>query len=428
MLAALGVLAAPAAMPAALAAPGAPRVLPIAAVAYAAAGTPPPPGAAPTPWLDPTPYYEATQAGTVWDMGAPGEGQLPAGKLGPSDHIVAIVVDPVGPGYWLLSAGGHVFNFGGAAFRGSPASTGAGLTTAGLTAAAGLVATSDGQGYWVFTTAGAVLAYGDATVEPPVGTTPPAASPAVALVPTVDDKGYWVVRADGTVAAHGDATALPGAPKGYHFQTVVDAARTPTGAGLWLLTAGGQVFASGGARSFGGVGSAQLGQPLQAIVPTSDGAGYWLVAHDGDIHPSGDAAGQAPPVLAFVHTDLTAGDRAVDWAMAQLGKPYKWGGAGPKSFDCSGLTMSAWYSGAGVAIPRIAADQYGAGQRLPVADLLAGDLVFWASKPSEPSTIYHVAMYVGGGHIVQAPYTGQVVSVDWEGGSGFLPVGTAPQV
>lgn len=386
------------------------------------AATASPAGAAATPWLNPTPYYEATPAGTVWDIGAPSQGQLASGKLGPNDRVVAITVDPAGPGYWLLSAGGHVFNFGGALFRGSPASTGAGWMTA-----AGMTATSDGRGYWVFTTAGGVLAFGDAMVLPAAGTVPASTAPAVSLVPTPDDRGYWIVRADGTVAAYGDAANLPGAPPGYRFRTVVDATPTAGGDGLWLLTSGGQVFASGDARRLGGVSASLLGQPLQELVPTADGAGYWLVTHDGDVHPFGDAVGQSPPILGFVHTDLTAGDRAVDWAMAQLGKPYKWGGAGPGAFDCSGLTMSAWYSGAGVAIPRVAADQYGTGPHPPVANLLAGDLVFWASKLTEPSTIYHVAMYIGGGHIVQAPYTGQVVSVNWEGGAGFLPLGTVPQ-
>jgi cell wall-associated NlpC family hydrolase len=101
---------------------------------------------------------------------------------------------------------------------------------------------------------------------------------------------------------------------------------------------------------------------------------------------------------------------AVAYAMRQLGKPYQWGAEGPSRFDCSGLTSSA-YRAAGVAIPRVAADQFYAGAPVAVADLLAGDLVFYADNPSNPATIHHVGMYIGKGLMVHAPHTGDVVRV-----------------
>jgi cell wall-associated NlpC family hydrolase len=101
---------------------------------------------------------------------------------------------------------------------------------------------------------------------------------------------------------------------------------------------------------------------------------------------------------------------AVRWALAQLGDPYRWGATGPDTFDCSGLTSSA-YRSAGVGIPRVSRAQWGAGPHVAVDRLLPGDLVFYADVPSNPATIHHVGMYIGNGLMVHAPHTGDVVRV-----------------
>jgi peptidoglycan DL-endopeptidase CwlO len=101
---------------------------------------------------------------------------------------------------------------------------------------------------------------------------------------------------------------------------------------------------------------------------------------------------------------------AVRWALAQLGDPYRWGATGPDMFDCSGLTSSA-YRAAGVTIPRVSRAQWGAGPHVQVANLLPGDLVFYADNPRNPATIHHVGMYIGNGLMVHAPHTGDVVRV-----------------
>ena len=87
--------------------------------------------------------------------------------------------------------------------------------------------------------------------------------------------------------------------------------------------------------------------------------------------------------------------QAVAYAMAQVGKSYVYGATGPSSFDCSGLTMSAWQS-AGVTIPRTAAAQMSAGTPVSSSNLQPGDLVFYYSPVS------HVGMYIGNGRIVNA--------------------------
>jgi NlpC/P60 family/Putative peptidoglycan binding domain len=93
---------------------------------------------------------------------------------------------------------------------------------------------------------------------------------------------------------------------------------------------------------------------------------------------------------------------AVKFATAQLGKPYRWGADGPRSFDCSGLVQTA-YRAAGVALPRVSRQQYGAGTHVSLKALRAGDLLFYAKDTSDPRTIYHVGMYLGAGRMVEAP-------------------------
>jgi peptidoglycan DL-endopeptidase CwlO len=67
---------------------------------------------------------------------------------------------------------------------------------------------------------------------------------------------------------------------------------------------------------------------------------------------------------------------------------------------------------AGVLLPRTAADQYAAvGQKVPLGQLEPGDLLFWATDVSNPATIHHVAIYLGGGLMLAAPHTGTVVQV-----------------
>ncbi|MGH8918329.1 MAG: C40 family peptidase, partial [Acidimicrobiales bacterium] len=78
--------------------------------------------------------------------------------------------------------------------------------------------------------------------------------------------------------------------------------------------------------------------------------------------------------------------------------------SGPNAFDCSGLVMWA-YAQAGISLPHYSGAQYSMGVHISMSQLQPGDLVF----PSNPGE--HVAMYVGGGNIVEAPYTGATVHV-----------------
>jgi cell wall-associated NlpC family hydrolase len=90
--------------------------------------------------------------------------------------------------------------------------------------------------------------------------------------------------------------------------------------------------------------------------------------------------------------------------MAQLGKPYEWGAAGPGSFDCSGLVAFA-YQAAGVSLPHSAATQATMGRAVTRGELQPGDLIGFYSPVS------HIGIYVGDGQMVHAPTAGEVVQV-----------------
>ncbi len=115
------------------------------------------------------------------------------------------------------------------------------------------------------------------------------------------------------------------------------------------------------------------------------------------------AQGTAPsaPVTLGAPAGSQAAQVAVRTALAQLGKPYVFGAAGPSTFDCSGLTMFA-YAAAGVALPHYTGAQIGIGRRVGWGELQPGDLVFFPG---------HEGMYIGNGQMVHAPHTGTVVQV-----------------
>ena len=116
-------------------------------------------------------------------------------------------------------------------------------------------------------------------------------------------------------------------------------------------------------------------------------------------------------------------------ALSRVGMPYVWGAAGPTAFDCSGLVQWS-FAQAGVAMPRVAADQARTGPAVAVSQLQPGDLLFYHFDPTAPGYISHVAIYLGKGLMIQAPQPGEnveVVPVDL--GSGFAgAVAVSPAV
>jgi peptidoglycan DL-endopeptidase CwlO len=115
---------------------------------------------------------------------------------------------------------------------------------------------------------------------------------------------------------------------------------------------------------------------------------------------------------------------AVQAAESQLGVPYVWGGESPRGspdpgFDCSGLTQWSWRQ-AGVGLPRTAQEQYDAIAHVALSALQPGDLLFWDDGTS---SVQHVGMYVGGGDVIDAPQTGEVVQIQPIWTSGLVGAG-----
>ncbi|HWD51947.1 MAG TPA: bifunctional lytic transglycosylase/C40 family peptidase [Acidimicrobiales bacterium] len=123
--------------------------------------------------------------------------------------------------------------------------------------------------------------------------------------------------------------------------------------------------------------------------------------------------------LAFGDAPQTSGTVVAELSFAaqQLNTPYLWGGTGNGGFDCSGLAQAA-FQHAGIDLPRVAQDQFDAGPSVPGGSPVApGDLVFFGDGPS---AVDHVGLYVGGGEMIDAPDTGELVRFDNADWSGFV--------
>jgi len=168
-------------------------------------------------------------------------------------------------------------------------------------------------------------------------------------------------------------------------------------------------------------------QPRLSVTPAggTDGSDIARVAAAAARQTPAPTAGSAAPVDVSQVVLGLHGGRQLDWAaglgaspaavaalrfaLTHLGDRYLWGATGPDTWDCSALVQAA-YRSAGLELPRVAADQATVGRAVTVADLLPGDLVFFATGATRQS-IHHVALYLGNGLVVHAPHTGAVVQV-----------------
>jgi cell wall-associated NlpC family hydrolase len=131
-------------------------------------------------------------------------------------------------------------------------------------------------------------------------------------------------------------------------------------------------------------------------LPSDERDAYDRASRSGraDLPGLGDASASSPRAAA-----------AIAAARSALGKPYVWGANGPSGFDCSGLTQWS-YAQAGVSLPRTSQAQRFAGRQVPLSQAQPGDLVTYRSDAS------HVAMYMGNGQVIHAPYPGAPVRYD----------------
>ena len=127
---------------------------------------------------------------------------------------------------------------------------------------------------------------------------------------------------------------------------------------------------------------------------------------------TGPGAAGAPGVTAADGPGLSSAQVAafVSAAESRRGRPYVWGGSGPEVFDCSGLVQWS-LARAGIVMPRVAVDQARTGPQVAVSQLQPGDLLFYHTDPTAPQYISHVAIYLGGGRMIQAPEPGEDVEI-----------------
>jgi cell wall-associated NlpC family hydrolase len=111
-------------------------------------------------------------------------------------------------------------------------------------------------------------------------------------------------------------------------------------------------------------------------------------------------ANGSPAPMPYTGPTATQAERAVAFVYAQLGCPYVYGGTGPcqLGYDCSGLVQAAWQH-AGLSIPRDSYEQWAALPHVSLSAIEPGDILVYDGEG-------HVAMYVGGGYIIDAPHTG----------------------
>jgi hypothetical protein len=184
--------------------------------------------------------------------------------------------------YWVTTASGAVYPYGGAKAYGSLAGTVLNKPVVGV------ASTLNGLGYWLVASDGGIFNYGNAAFLGSRGGQP-LNMPIVGMAATPDGGGYWLVASDGGIFSYGDA-AFYGSRGGQPLnKPIVGMAATPDGGGYWLVASDGGIFSYGDAAFQGSTGGITLNKPIVDMAATRDGGGYWLIASDGGIFNYGDA-------------------------------------------------------------------------------------------------------------------------------------------
>jgi hypothetical protein len=357
--------------------------------------------------------------------------------------MVAIVPTASGAGYWEVAADGGVFAFGDAV---APASNP--LPGMRLNAPVVDAARAGANGLELVASDGGVFSLGGA---PNVGSMGgrPLNAPMVDIVVSPSGRGYATVAADGGVFAFGDYqppanNPLPAmAARGELHSPITAAARHGSGMGLILAGGDGGTFAIGGAPFIGSAAGLTLAKPISGIALDPNGNGQWLSGRDGGVFAYGPGGGffgnavSAPSCSAPLPTttgarivqiakDIRDGKAVTPWGGGPV--PYTWGGghgstAGPslgtcdgyhgsiqpcpadktRGVDCSGFTRWVYK----LAFGRDVFGGVNSNKQLAAMNRVSspqpGDLAFFGTSPSNTS---HVAIYIGNGRMIEAPYTG----------------------
>ena len=180
--------------------------------------------------------------------------------------------------------------------------------------------------------------------------------------------------------------------------------------------------ANGGSAVYGGNYLAQHRRALQIVSDIDNTTvGFECGAAMSPIStPSRLGSFGLPASYRIPQGSSIAARRALAFALAQLGKPYLWGGTGPDRFDCSGLTQAAWRAG-GVRLGRTTWDQATDGIPTTIQTIRPGDLVLIPGSDGSLASPSHIGLYIGDGLVLHAPKSGDVVRVT--GLAGFVGKG-----
>ena len=155
--------------------------------------------------------------------------------------------------------------------------------------------------------------------------------------------------------------------------------------------------------------AAELARQRQAAAAAAAAAPSSAAAPSPGAAPAAPAAGGAAPAAPAAPLPSGGGNAAAaSVAMQYLGTPYVWGGASPAGFDCSGLASYA-FGQIGKSVPHYTGAIWAAFPKVPSDQLQPGDMVFF-------NGLGHMGIYIGGGQMVHAPHTGDVVKVSSIGG------------
>lgn len=281
---------------------------------------------------------------------------------------------------------------------------------AGLVVLVGILAAGAGAGVASLLGGGDSVPSDAATAQIP----PPMLALYEAAAATCPGLPWTVLAAIGTIESANDTSDLPGVHSGAN----------PAGAEGPMQFEPGTFAAYDEPLPPGGASPPSPYDPTDAV---------YAAARDLCANGTANGADLSAAIFAYDHSDTyvsevldlaqsysqsqaqtvsveAAGAVAVDWALAQVGTPYVWGGETPGvGFDCSGLVQAA-YKIAGITLPRVAQDQYDATTKLAPGDpLTQGDLVFFGGGPSD---VTHVGINIGNGQMVDAPHTGASVRVE----------------
>ncbi|MET9921681.1 C40 family peptidase [Streptomyces sp. NPDC006435] len=287
------------------------------------------------------------------------------------------------------------------------------LVVGTYSAAAGLA--SSGGGGAVALAKGAVPAKYQSLVEK-WGNLCPAINPALLAAQLYQESG-WNPRAESHAAAQGIAQFIPGTWAGHGIDGDKDGDRD-----VWDPADAIPSAASYDCELAGYVKKVP-GDPTDNMLAAYNAGAYRVIRAGGvpDIEETRNYVdiirslekSFARPVGRVQPSQQAAG--AIYFAQKKLGTPYLWGGNGTPEqngrFDCSGLTQAA-YRTVDIELPRVANDQYNAGPHPSRDELLPGDLVFFSEDLTNSRAIHHVGIYVGGGYMINAPYTGAVIRFD----------------